>query len=105
MPKWRVSRILNELIIPNSEKLHQMAARGEIPVIIFEPLRSHTNWGPHGTIVPMKKWQKRAIAKYSKEIGEEAFDKWLTRQLPRGMVKIFAIIHLGILIFNWASGY
>jgi hypothetical protein len=95
-----VRRVVDEVMLPGSEKIRQIAATGAIPVVVFEPMGGMDEvFGPHGTIIPLSSAKKRGLMQFPETKA------WFRKELPRGMVKVFAIVHIGSFCLNWVSGH
>lgn len=97
-----VKRFVDEVLLPNSEKIRSMFARGDIPIVLFEPMADMAaifGGGVASPIIPMSSAQKRELQKLPDTRN------WIEKKVPRGMVKIFGVIHMGTFLFNWIHGH
>jgi len=102
-----VKTFVDELLIPNSAKIHFMYSRGDITVAAFDPLPSVYGIFPAlggvkggGPIFAMSASGRKSLSEY-----EPVTKKWFERKLPDGFAKIFAVIHSGTFLFNWSSSH
>jgi hypothetical protein len=91
------------MLLPHSAQIRDIASRGQIPVVIFEPMPGMAEiFGGRGSCIrAMTREQRRSF-----EHGEDHSQRvWVRKQLPRGMVKLLGIIHFGTFLLNWVSGH
>lgn len=95
-----VREFVTQLLLPNSEKIRSMAAQGQIPMVFYQPTPDILELiGMGDSIRPMSKTQKKRLLALSDS------RKWISKKLPRGMCKVFGVIHRRTFLFNWVSGY
>jgi hypothetical protein len=95
-----VRRLVNEVLLPQSEKIRSIGARGELPLVCLEPIPELAAVFGMESVKAMPKEHLQKL-----RYLDAGTRKWIDRKVPRGMVKIFAVIHLGTFLFNWVSGH
>jgi hypothetical protein len=104
---WFMDRLVNDGIIPYVQEVAAILARGEVPVVAFEP---------SGRSVPALEklgWKQRAVfgvagAALARSLTQdEVTQQWLARQRSQGEFPILVISHLGstLLVNHAASGF
>ena len=97
-----VRQFIDKMLLPNSEKIRAIAARGEIPVVCFEPMGDMLDLlgcTPSEPIVAMAAVAKRNLRKLPDS------KPWIDKKLAPGEIKIFGVVHLGTFLFTWVSGH
>jgi len=97
-----VKRFVDEVLIPNAEKVRSIASRGDIPIVLFEPMADLVQIfgrGSSGPVVPMTSAQRRELSKLPDTRS------WIQKQAPKGVTKVLGVIHLGTFLFNWVDGH
>jgi hypothetical protein len=94
-----VKQVVEQLLVPNSERIRAIAARGFVPVVSFEPMAGMEQIAPHNSIIAMEPVQKRNLGQLPET------KKWFDRKLPPGAIKVFLVIHMGTYCMNWSEGH
>jgi hypothetical protein len=98
-PSALLERLVKEGIEPNANAVAEIAARGEIAVVVFEPsdewkdaLRVHGWTGE--AVFPMSEWMRRAMS-----TTDLVTERWVAGPRPKA-ARIFAVIDDDSLLVN-----
>jgi hypothetical protein len=102
--EWFMDRLVSEGIRPYVQQVAEILARGQIPVVAFEPT---------GRSVPALEalgWMNRAVfgaslATLTRSLSQDEVTRgWLTRARVQGEFPILVVSHLGsTLLVNYAA--
>jgi hypothetical protein len=102
-PGGLLHRLLEEGIKPHAVELTQIAMRGEVAVIVFEP---------DETALPALEamgWNKRTVfgmtrsrgERFAKASSDPVWRAWAARPSNMTCLRIFVCIHMGTLLVNY----
>lgn len=96
-----VKQFVDIALLPNSAKVREIAARGEIPVVCYEPMGDMLALlgNPKQNVFPMSASAKRNLRSLPDT------KPWIDKKTSPGMIKVFGVIHMGTFLFNWVSGH